>query len=170
MKVINLYGGPGTGKSTGAAYIFAQLKLLGRNVELVTEYAKQKVYEQSEHLLSNQMYITAKQHKKLKDLENYGVEIAVSDSPLLLGTYYGRDLPYYSLYNALVVRLNQEFENIDVFLNRVKPYNPAGRLQTESESDAISLYMKEAFGFSLKVDGNPKGYDEIIRYFQNVHP
>lgn len=28
MKVINLFGVPGVGKSTGAAYIFSQLKML----------------------------------------------------------------------------------------------------------------------------------------------
>lgn len=28
-KIINLFGGPGSGKSTGAAYIFAKLKLAG---------------------------------------------------------------------------------------------------------------------------------------------
>ena len=26
--IVNLYGGPGTGKSTGAAYIFSKLKMM----------------------------------------------------------------------------------------------------------------------------------------------
>jgi adenylate kinase family enzyme len=38
MLVVNLWGGPGSGKSTGACYIFAQLKLLGVNCEYVSEY------------------------------------------------------------------------------------------------------------------------------------
>ena len=38
--IINLFGGPGTGKSTGAAYIFAKLKMCGVNCELITEFAK----------------------------------------------------------------------------------------------------------------------------------
>ena len=42
-KVLNLYGGPGVGKSTGAAYIFSMLKLAGINCELVREYAKELV-------------------------------------------------------------------------------------------------------------------------------
>lgn len=42
MYVINLFGQPGAGKSTGAAYIFSQLKLRGINAELVTEFAKDK--------------------------------------------------------------------------------------------------------------------------------
>lgn len=42
---VNLYGGPGTGKSTGASYIFSKLKLAGVEAELVTEYAKDLVWE-----------------------------------------------------------------------------------------------------------------------------
>lgn len=43
MILINLFGAPGTGKSTGAAYIFSQLKMKGINAELVTEFAKDKL-------------------------------------------------------------------------------------------------------------------------------
>lgn len=42
--VINLFGAPGSGKSSGAAYIFSQLKKLGIDCELVTEYAKDKCW------------------------------------------------------------------------------------------------------------------------------
>ena len=47
MLVVNLFGAPGAGKSTGAAYIFSKLKMSGINVELVTEFAKDKVWEES---------------------------------------------------------------------------------------------------------------------------
>jgi len=47
MLVVNLFGAPGAGKSTGAAYIFSQLKMAGINAELVTEFAKDKVWEES---------------------------------------------------------------------------------------------------------------------------
>ena len=43
--VVNLFGVPGAGKSTGAAYIFSKLKLVGINAELITEFAKDKVWE-----------------------------------------------------------------------------------------------------------------------------
>ena len=35
MLVVNLFGAPGAGKSTGAAYIFSQLKMAGIIAELV---------------------------------------------------------------------------------------------------------------------------------------
>ena len=43
--VVNLYGAPGSGKSTGAAYIFAELKMLGINCELITEFASDEKRE-----------------------------------------------------------------------------------------------------------------------------
>ena len=41
--VVNLFGVPSAGKSTGAAYIFSKLKMAGINAELITEFAKDKV-------------------------------------------------------------------------------------------------------------------------------
>ena len=35
MIVVNLFGVPGAGKSTGAAYVFSKLKMQGINAELV---------------------------------------------------------------------------------------------------------------------------------------
>lgn len=55
MLIINLFGAPGAGKSTGAAYIFSKLKMLGVNAELVTEFAKDKVWENNTEVLSNQI-------------------------------------------------------------------------------------------------------------------
>ena len=40
--VVNLFAGPGTGKSTVAAQIFAHLKWQGFSCELVTEFAKER--------------------------------------------------------------------------------------------------------------------------------
>jgi hypothetical protein len=159
MKVINLYAGPSSGKSTGAAYLFSRLKMDFFNTELVTEYAKTCVYDQSINVLTNQVYVTGKQFKPLKDLQTYGVDVAVTDSPLLLGLFYGKDLPYFKEYSSLLVRLSQEFDNINVFVNRVKPYNPAGRLQTEAESDSISHFLKETIGFDYFINGDKAGYD-----------
>ena len=47
MKVINIFGGPGTGKSVTAAKLFAELKIQNKNCELITEYAKELVYDES---------------------------------------------------------------------------------------------------------------------------
>ncbi len=43
--IINLYGGPGAGKSTSAAYLYYLLKCQQENVELVREYVKKWAWE-----------------------------------------------------------------------------------------------------------------------------
>ena len=63
--VCNLFGPPGAGKSTLAAYVFAKLKMMGVNCELVTEFAKDKVWEKNNEALSNQIYIFAKQYYRM---------------------------------------------------------------------------------------------------------
>ena len=45
MIVINLFGEPSAGKSTAAMDITARLKRKGINAEYVSEFAKDKVYE-----------------------------------------------------------------------------------------------------------------------------
>ena len=65
MILINLFGAPGAGKSTGAAYIFSKLKMHGINAELVTEFAKDKVWEESKEVLNNKEKIFGKQYFKI---------------------------------------------------------------------------------------------------------
>ena len=52
--IVNLYGGPGSGKSTGAAYIFSMLKMVGVDAEYVTEFAKDKVWEGNQEVFKCQ--------------------------------------------------------------------------------------------------------------------
>ena len=59
--VVNLFGAPGSGKSTGAAFIFSQLKMKNVNCELITEYAKDKTWENNAAALECQEYIFGKQ-------------------------------------------------------------------------------------------------------------
>jgi len=56
-KYINIFGGPGAGKSTTAALLFAEMKSGGFKVELVTEVAKDFVWEDRSTTLSIQPYI-----------------------------------------------------------------------------------------------------------------
>ena len=60
-KIINLFGGPGCGKSTTASGIFYELKKRGYECELSLEFAKDKVWEDSLRTLDDQIYkITAR--------------------------------------------------------------------------------------------------------------
>jgi len=165
MRVINLFAGPGSGKSTTAAFVFSYLKTRGVNAELVREYAKDVVYEKRHALLEHQLYILSKQYKRMSDLQEYGgIEVIITDSPLLLSTYYGRSKPYASPMGEIVDIFNSSFDNTNVFINRVKEFNPSGRLQTEAESDEISAWLKDNVAMDMTIEGNDSGMNVLAEY------
>ena len=87
MIVINFFGGPNSGKSTQAAGLFYKMKLEGYSVEHVNEYAKMCVWENRMEMLEDQLYVMAKQNRRVKRLEGK-VGYAVTDSPILLSSIY----------------------------------------------------------------------------------
>lgn len=131
---VNLFGGPGTGKSTVMAHCFAELKWKEIDCEMATEYAKDKVWEGSEHILDNQFYVSAKQYHRLKRLKGK-VDVVITDSPLLMGLYYGNKEP--KEFRELLIKHFNTFNNLNIFLERVKKYNTNGRLQTEKQARNI---------------------------------
>lgn len=98
--IVNLFGVPGAGKSTGAAYIFSRLKMLGVNAELVTEFAKDKVWENNEEVFNNQAYIFGKQSFKISRCANK-VDVVITDSPLPLSVFYNNDSLLTENFNAI---------------------------------------------------------------------
>lgn len=138
--VVNLFAGPGSGKSTSMAHIFAMLKWKGFDCEMASEYAKDKVWENSHDVLNDQFYVSAKQYHKLFRL-NGKVEIIITDSPILLGAYYGRKEP--KEFQDLLLRKHCDFNNLNFFLERIKKFNPNGRLQTEDQAKEIDTFVRE---------------------------
>ena len=133
-SIINFYGGPGTGKSTTAAHTFALLKQAGVNCEIVNEFAKDKVWEESLAVLNYQMYIFGKQLHRVNRLLGK-VDYIVTDAPILMSLIYGpHEVPE---FHALVRRVYRDMRNIDVFLRREKVFNPAGRVQNEKEAKEL---------------------------------
>lgn len=137
--VVNFFGGPGTGKSTMAMHVAALLKWEGRNIELITEYAKDKVWENSLDVLTNQVYVFGKQHQRIHRLKGQ-VEVVLTDAPLLLSLVYGRDNPDLV---ELVLRENAANPNLNIFLERRKAYNPKGRLQDEAGARELDRQIRE---------------------------
>jgi adenylate kinase family enzyme len=136
MIVLNLYGGPGVGKSTTAAMLFAHYKRRGIRAEIAREQAKDFVY-QGRDLERNQILLMALQYQVLKDLEASGTELAISDSPLRQQLDYSRALPYFNEMAALNWTLCRQFKEVNVLLKRAVSYQTHGREQTEEQARAI---------------------------------
>lgn len=165
MLIINLFGAPGAGKSTGAAYIFSKLKMLGVNAELVTEFAKDKVWENNTEVLSNQTYVFGKQHFRISRCANK-VDVIVTDSPLLLSALYNKSDLLGEEFNDLVAKIFKSYNSVNYFIERDKPYNPKGRLQTENESDCLAEKIKDMLAkYDIQYEnrrGNLSAYDKIV--------
>lgn len=171
--IVNLFGGPGAGKSTGATYIFSKLKLAGVDAEYVSEYAKDKVWEQqSDTFWKTQMYVTGKQAWKIARC--FGkVDVIITDSPIRLGRTYAEAINRPKLAEAITEEANiYNDSSIDIFVNRVKPYNPNGRNQTADESDKIAETMKAGLrgqGVNLiEINGDEAGYTRMVEYILNI--
>lgn len=141
MKVINLWGAPGSGKSTTAAGLFAYMKLRQKKVELVTEFAKDLTYEKNFITLSNQFAVTGQQDHRLRRLESH-VDYVITDSPLPLGVFYASGVYISHWFTEAVLGAYNTYDNLDFFIRRVKPYAQFGRTQTEDEADDIAKTMK----------------------------
>lgn len=145
-QIINLFGGPGTGKSTTAAHLFALLKQDGVNAELVTEYAKDKVWEESFKVLGNQIYIFGKQYHKMFRLLGK-VDVIVTDSPLLNSLYYSKGEN--QTFSHLILDRHCSMANLNFFLKRVKPYQAAGRMQTAERAAQMDDEIKQMLDYNF---------------------
>ena len=166
--VVNLFAGPGAGKSTGAAYIFSMLKMAGIDTEYVNEYAKDKVWEDNKEVFKCQFLITGKQAYKI--LRCVGkVDVVITDSPIALGAQYCQDNPY--LKDACLYEFNK-YRNLNIFINRVKKYNPNGRHQTEDEAKEIDKSTKQWLIDNkinyLAFDGDINGYNEVVAFIKSI--
>ena len=163
--VVNMFGGPGCGKSTGAAYVFAMLKMHNVNCELSTEFAKDKTWESNSKALECQPYVFGKQCYRLDRCADQ-VDVIVTDSPLFLSMVYNKDMGIENEFSKMVLKKFNEFDNINFFLKRLKEYNPKGRSQTLEEAKQLDEKIQQLLKLCNipynTVDGNIDGYQKIV--------
>ena len=143
MKVINMFGSSGSGKSTNSAGLAYELKKDGFKVELVTEFAKELCITKTEHLLENQIWVFGNQYHKMKYLSD-DLDFIITDSPIMLSAWYGKKYNYQfeSLY-PLIKEVHNSFDNINIFLERAHSWDPYARVQSEEESNQDSINLQD---------------------------
>ncbi len=132
---INLIGGPCCGKSTLASGLFYRLKRIHINCELIQEYAKDKTWSEDKGTLQCQPYVTGKQYYRTIRLLDK-VDIAVTDSPFILGLLY-KGIGCNEAWCSGVVESFKGLNNLNILLIRNSEhhrYNPLGRSQTKEEA------------------------------------
>jgi nicotinamide riboside kinase len=172
VRRVCLWGGPGSGKSTSAALVFARLKVAGLNVELVSEYVKAWAYENRKIDLFDQVYIFAKQQRLEDRVLRTPIQAIVTDSPLLMQCVYAKR------YNAPcwqeLVKIGKVFDSVypsvNLLLRRVHgEYQQLGRYQDFDEAkkiDAeIKTYLEEIDVPYTEIDNDS---DAIAEYAQRI--
>src|SRR5574344_646698 len=130
--IIDFYGGPGCGKSTAAAYVFANLKMKGIDCEMTSEFAKDKVWEGNLDTLKRcQFYVTGCQAYRVMRLFNK-VNVIVNDSPIASGAAYA-DYPELAVTCIAESRKYKDLTR-SYFLKRPESFDINGRQLNKNES------------------------------------
>ena len=138
--VINLFGEPSAGKSTAAMDITARLKRKDINAEYITEFAKDKLYEQNNEVFKHQEYIFGKQSFKMGRVRNK-VQVMITDSPLILSIIYNQNQHLSGSFDQTVMDVFNSYNNKNYVLLRNHPYEDEGRFQNESEANDVRLKL-----------------------------
>lgn len=148
---VNLYGGPGTGKSTTASDLFAEFKrkcvdgAVDVQFELIQEFVKEWAWEKRSPEGFDQVFIFANQQRKEEIPLRGGVHHVFTDSPLFLGAAYARK--YHSkTFNALIslAELHEEkYPGLHIFLDRGdRPYVGKGRYEDAEKARKMDAYIR----------------------------
>lgn len=169
MILVNLWGGPGSGKTTLAYYLTYRFKVDGFLAEFVGETAREShIYNSAfgavpPQLLDNQVLVAAQQYERILRLKRHGVEIAISDSPLLMSLMYCRNEKHRHWLDPLLGELDREFNTLTVFVNRsLGYYKPESRVQ-KTEQEAIEFDIR-ARALCERIDCEAHWHDEWIVY------
>ena len=168
--LINFYGSSGVGKSTLSLELTATLKKLGYNADYVPEYAKELVYQKNYALLSKPFSIFSTQKERIDLLVDNNLDIIITDSPLILSSFYGNKYNYSDeLFEHIVLHEHYKYNNINFFVNRTVEFKPEGRLENEEESDINSqnlLAMLQRLNIEYVDINSDTSIQDIVSYIQ----
>jgi len=135
MLRICFYGGPGVGKSTLAALVYAELNQVGVRAELVQEFIKLWAYEGRQPDAYDQVYTFANQLWAEHRLARAGVRVVVTDSPVLLQCVYTAKLnqEFARHLRTIAMIFEAAHTSLNFFVKRTVAFNPHGRFQTDAE-------------------------------------
>lgn len=168
MQVVNFYAGSGAGKSTTAAGLYSELKMQGISVELVTEWIKGVVWDRAWDIMKDQVLVFAQQLHQIKRLEGQ-VDVVVTDSPLLLTLTYDTSQNFQL---AELVRWEySQYDNVDIFLHRNKPFVQAGRVEDRETAENMDgkiyqMLLDEGILFG-EVEGGIDAVDMSLAYIRS---
>ena len=148
-KLINLFGGPGIGKSSISAGITYKLKKKHISCNNPYEFPKTLAWDKNYPAIQDHLYVFANQHRGIA--QSYGkVDYIIIDSPILFSTiyhsYYTKGYPaeyYGESFHKMVVDLHNKYDNLNILLKRSSSeINEKERFQNLKQSIEIDDLCK----------------------------
>ena len=175
-KIINLFGGPGIGKSSIASGITYKLKKKHITCDNPYEFPKALAWDNNNEAIKDQLYVLANQHRGI--VKSFGkVDYIVLDSPILLSLVYrsmykGSEYPA-TLYDSehfdkLVLDIHNQYDSINILLKRGNGvHNEKERYQSLDESKKLDyeiekVLLKNKIPY-ISIDVNEKAVNKIIK-------
>lgn len=175
---INFFGGPGSGKSTTASWLFSELKKQNKSVEYVSEYVKFWAYSQRKIHEYDQIYLFGKQMQGEYKYLVHGVKNIVTDSPILLAAVYAEINGAGGIADHLAgicEMYDADYASLNIYLKRGdKPYDAEGRYQTAEQAlqaDALIMQYLEKYYTRdqiFKVDYNDRNaiFEKVLEVIE----
>ena len=152
FKIINIFGGPGIGKSSIAAGITYKLKKNHISCDQPYEFPKLLAWDDNHSAIQDQLYVLANQHRGI--VKSYGkVDYIVLDSPILLSLTYrnyykGTEYPsslYGESFDKMVLDTFNQYDNINIVLDRADGvHNNDERYQNLEESKELDIVIENS--------------------------
>ena len=138
MKVINLIGAPGSGKSTTMLGMTYQMKMLGLSVENTPEYFKELILEGTDKCrFGGQLMVLAEQNKRLDRCVETN-DFVITDCPLpLIGYYTHKAGGYAPSFDSMATEMYEMYDNVVYFIERTHAFEEEKRNHDDNESRLI---------------------------------
>jgi len=156
-KLINLFCGPGGGKSSIAAGLLYELKKRHISCDAPYEFPKLLAWDDNQSAIKDQLYVIANQHRGI--VKSFSkVDYIILDSPILLSLIYknyydGLEYPsnlYTDSFDKMVLDIHSKYDNLNILLKRgVGVYNEKERYQKLESSIELDCLIKQ----TLDVNG-----------------
>ena len=150
-KLVNLFGGPGIGKSSIACGITYKLKKQHISCNNPYEFPKLLAWDENHSAIRDQLFVLANQHRGI--VKSYGkVDYIILDSPIILSltykNYYKTDQYPATLYgetfDKLLLEIHNQYDNVNIVLERGEGvHNNNERYQDLKQSIELDKVIEE---------------------------
>lgn len=125
--IINIHGAPSSGKSVLAAELFASMKKVGYQVEIVVERTKELIAEKNLFGLADEVSIYAEKRTRIARFLNTPGTWVITDSPLFNSWIYGASVGKHFQDFVLADYESLHPTQVILGLDSIYDYEPIGR-------------------------------------------